>query len=131
MRYGQPIDRRFEKLDALCDKIRGFANLPLGWDGEQAIPPRLDILGAACKLIRELPPEAELPAVAPAVDGEIGLSWVNGAKQLNATLDGDYHLVWVKRTEAGARFVPGAEIDLNAEGYPPRRFAEEVAALYR
>jgi hypothetical protein len=129
MRFGQPIDR-FKKLDALCDKIQGFGKLPPGWDGEQGLPPRPEVLGVACKLLRELPSEAELPAVAPASDGEIGLTWINGPKQLNATLHADYHLVWVKRTEAGGHFMPGAEIDLRAESYP-RRFAEEVAALYR
>jgi len=127
---GRLADPYFEKLDALCHRINGFADLPAGWDGEDARAPRQDMLGAACKLVRELPREAELPSVAPAPDGEIGLTWVNGPKQLNAMLHTDYHLVWVKRLDAGGSFMPGADVDLRAESYP-RQLAEEVAALYK
>jgi hypothetical protein len=123
------IDPHFEKVDALCEKINSFADLSPGWDGEDGVAPTAPVLGAACRLLRELPREADLPSVAPAPDGEIGLTWINGAKQLNAIVHADTHLVWVKRVEAGGCFVPGAEIDLSAGGYPSA-FAREVAALY-
>jgi hypothetical protein len=129
-RLGRSVDPYFEKLDALCAKITSFGNLPTGWDGEEAVPPPQAVLGTACKLVREMPREAELPSVAPAPDGEIGLTWVNGPKQLNAMLHTDYHLVWVKRLEENGRFLPGAEIDLSVENYP-RQFVEEVTALYK
>jgi hypothetical protein len=119
-----------DDVDALCSRIKRFANLPLGWDGEDAAPPSLGVLDAACKLVREMPREADLPAVAPGHDGEIGLTWINGPKQLNAMLHTDFHLVWVKRYEPGGHFLRGDEIDLSVERYP-HAFAEEVATLYR
>jgi hypothetical protein len=128
--FSRTTDPHFEKVDALCKKISSFAELPPGWDGEDGVAPVAEVLGVTCKLLRELPREVELPSVAPAPDGEIGLTWINGAKQLNAVVHTDAHLVWVKRLEAGGRFLPGAEIDLSVGGYPGA-FAEEVVALYR
>ena len=81
----------------------------------------------ACNLVEKLPASVRLPQVSPSAEGEIGLSWFNGGKRLEAMLQPDWHLVWVKKVED--KFVPGDDIDLERECSFGRLF-EDVERLY-
>ena len=121
----RPRESRTAQVEALCHKIADFENLPAGWAGEGAAAPSRAVIDFACRLLYELPPSVDLPQASPSAEGEIGLSWFNGTKRLEAMLQPDGHLVWVKRLED--RFLPGADIDWREHG----TFVQEVANFYQ
>jgi hypothetical protein len=122
-----PTQSRADEIMGLCSLIRGFAELRQDWNGKDTLLPDHKVIKWACNLVAKLPPSVGLPQVSPSAEGEIGLSWFNGGKRLEAMLQPDRHLVWVKKVED--EFVPGDDIDLEHEHSFDRLF-EDVEHLY-
>jgi len=118
---------REDEITGLCRRIRGFAELRGDWNGKDTLLPDHKVIMWACDLVATLPASVRLPQVSPSGEGEIGLSWFNGGKRLEAMLQPDRHLVWVKKAED--KFVPGDDIDLERERSFGRLF-EDVERLY-
>jgi hypothetical protein len=120
------IDLHAEQ-DTLCRRIHEFAKLEAGWNGDDSVAPNEAVIAEACKIVRELPDNAQLPHVSPSADGEIGLSWLSGNKRLEALIQPEGYLVLVRALDH--QLTPVAEINLRERSSSP--LLEEVAALYR
>ncbi len=86
-------ERRSSELAALLGKIESYGRLPSDWAGPGSVVPATVTIIGARSFASAIPTHLPLPQVAPAADGEIGLSWYPRSGSIHASFFDDGSLV--------------------------------------
>lgn len=105
------ITKVIDKREAVCDEIKGYQNLELGWNGADSHGPSQESMSRAIKFVKAMPPGLPLPTPMLSPQSAVELYWDTSMAYVDVSFEegGRLSLYARSRDDNAETFIDGVD----------------------